>query len=317
MRAVKILFGAMGFIAAVAAVAADAPTVGTASIVAGPVSAIALDGKARSLQKNDAVYSGDRIVTGTGGYVRLGFLDGGSMVLRPNTDFAIESFRFQPGVVTPAAVDATPALQVGDQGGNVGNQAFFRLVRGGFRAISGLVGHVRRDEYLVRTPVATIGIRGTVFWSVACDAICAADSTVAGGTPAGETALGGTITSVDEGGVALTSISESVSNIGSGQFVLTTAKGTNVLLPGLPGFIGSENWLQAAQATAATPAPAAPSGAAPSALSRAVLSTAPTVGGLATAVLIGVVALSTDAEEGGTGNTGTRPGSSTAPTSTR
>ena len=184
MRAVKISLSIIGlqFFVLAGSVSAATPA-GTASLVAGSVSAIGLNGEARKLSRDDAVYSGDRILTGSGSYVRMGFVDGSSMMLRPNTEFAIESFRFSPDVVDTAvkvvppkadAPVAVPALQIADQG-SVGNQSFFRLVRGGFRAVSGLVGRINREEYLVRTPVATMGIRGTVFWSVFCDAVCAAD----------------------------------------------------------------------------------------------------------------------------------------------
>lgn len=302
MRSAKILLAVACFIAGSAASAADAPPAGTASIVAGTVSAVTANGVSRRLQKDYAVYSGDRILTGAASYVRLGFLDGSSMVLRPNTEFAIESFRYQPGVVEsvtaapPAAVSAnTPALQVANQGvASTGNQSFYRLVRGGFRAISGLVGKVRREEYAVRTPVATIGIRGTIFWSVYCDALCVADSTVQGSLPAGETALGGTISAVDQGSIALTSDAGQVATVESSQFMLTTASGSHVLLPGLPGFLAAEDWLKAAQAAAAKPAPPPESAA----LSSAALSTVPTAATLATAVLFGAVVLTTNDDDG-------------------
>lgn len=308
MRSARIFLGLVCLLAGSAASAADAPPAGTASIVAGTVSAVAANGVSRQLQKDYAVYAGDRILTGAASYVRLGFLDGSSMVLRPNTEFAIESFRYQAGVVESviavpaAAVSAnTPALQVADQGvASTGNQSFYRLVRGGFRAISGLVGKVHREEYAVRTPVATIGIRGTVFWSVYCDALCAADSTVQGSLPAGEAALGGTVSAVDQGSIVLTSDAGQVAAVESSQFMLTTASGSHVLLPGLPGFLAAEDWLKAAQAAAAKPAPPPESAA----LSSAALSTVPTTATLATAVLFGVVVLTTN-NDGGNGPTST------------
>jgi hypothetical protein len=35
------------------------------------------------------------------------------------------------------------------------------LVKGGFRAITGMIGHTNKDNYKIETPTATIGIRGT------------------------------------------------------------------------------------------------------------------------------------------------------------
>ena len=323
MRAFKFALGivCLHFFAATAN-AADAPLAGTASIVAGAVSARSVKGESRLLSKGDAVYSGDRILTGAAGYVRLGFLDGGAMVLRPNTEFAIEDFRFTLGnveppvqVVTPppaspVAKASTPApgLQIGQQG-EVGNRAFFRLVRGGLRAVSGLVGKINREEYGVRTPVATIGIRGTAFTTVFCDAVCAADATVQGSLPAGESALGGTISAVDQGSISVVSAAGNTATVNASQFMLTTASGLNISLPALPGFLSAESWLNAAQQGAAAPSAASPAAAATqgaattSSLASATLSTVPTVASLAAAVAATAAALALEAEDTSSGTT--------------
>ena len=325
MRAMK-LFTAVFAVAFAASSWAAAPVAGSASIVAGVVTAFALDGKSRQLAKDDAVYSGDRIVTGAASYVRLGLLDGGSMVLRPNTEFAIVDFKFQPGVVEPAvqlvppkpdapviATAITPTLQVAGQQ-RVGNSAFFRLVRGGFRAVSGLVGKVNREEYALSTPVATIGIRGTTFWSVVCDALCAADPTVAGALPAGQTALGGTISAVDQGEIVMVSNAGQTAAVKASQFVLTTASGVHVTLPGLPGFLSGEQWLTSIEQTAVVETPAPSAAAATSPLAQAALTTVPAYGTVGLTLLLGTVVLATDGEDGGdavstspsTGTTSTR-----------
>ena len=41
--------------------------------------------------------------------------------------------------------------------------AFFKLVKGGLRAVDGLIGQTTPQNYGVETPVATIGVRGTAF----------------------------------------------------------------------------------------------------------------------------------------------------------
>lgn len=323
MRAMKLFTAVLGVVWASTAWSA-APVAGSASIVAGAVTAFALDGKARTLAKDDAVYSGDRIVTGPASYVRIGLLDGGSMVLRPNTEFAIVDFRFQPGVVesavqlvppkpdTPVIATAlAPTLQVGGQQ-RVGNSAFFRLVRGGFRAVSGLVGKVNREEYAISTPVATMGIRGTTFWSVACDAVCAADPTVAGALPSGQTALGGTVSAVDQGEIVIVSNAGQTASVKASQFVLTTASGVHVTLPGLPGFLGGEQWLSTVESVVASEPVAAT--AAPTPLAQAALSTVPAYGTVGLTLLIGTVVLATDGEDGGD-TVNTSPTTST--TSTR
>lgn len=324
MRAFKFALGifCLPFLAATSS-AADAPLAGTASIVAGAVSALSVKGESRLLGKGDAVYSGDRILTGAAGYVRLGFLDGGSMVLRPNTEFAIEDFRFTPGNVEPPvqvvpppanpvakAATPVPALQIGQQG-EVGNRAFFRLVRGGLRAVSGLVGKINREEYGVRTAVATIGIRGTAFSTVFCDAVCAADATVQGSLPAGEAALGGTISAVEQGSISVASAAGNTATVNASQFMLTTASGLNISLPALPGFLANESWLNAAQQGAASSSAATPAAgsASTSALSSATLSTVPTVASLAAAVAATAAALALEADD-------TSSGTATSPSAT-
>ncbi len=321
MRAFKIALAVVLLQCSALSWAADVPVAGTASIVAGLVSAVAANGESRLLNKGDAVYSGDRIITGAASYARLGFLDGGSMVLRPNTEFAIVGFRFQPGVVEstlqvvqpkPATPEtaAAPALQIGSQSA-VGNQAFFRLVRGGFRAVSGLVGKINREEYAVVTPVATIGIRGTVYSSVFCDAACAADSMVQGQLPAGEAALGGTVSAVDQGSIVIVSNAGQTVTVNASQFMLTTAAGMHVSLPGMPGFLGSENWLKAAQQAASSSTPSAATGTS-SLLASSTLSTVPSVAGITAAIAATAAALVMDAEE----NTSTSTSSAGGPTST-
>src|SRR5690606_26622616 len=52
------------------------------------------------------------------------------------------------------------------------DNAFFRLLKGGFRAVTGLIGKNDRERFRVRTPVATIGIRGTDFEARLCDGDC-------------------------------------------------------------------------------------------------------------------------------------------------
>lgn len=52
--------------------------------------------------------------------------------------------------------------------------AIYSLLRGGFRTISGLVGKSRGDTYKLITPVATLGIRGTIYTAIYCQQNCSA-----------------------------------------------------------------------------------------------------------------------------------------------
>src|SRR5690606_19192386 len=62
---------------------------------------------------------------------------------------------------------ASPNVAAEEEG-----NALFRLLKGGFRAVTGLIGKENRDNYRVRTPVATIGIRGTDFEARFCQGDC-------------------------------------------------------------------------------------------------------------------------------------------------
>ncbi|MDH3589750.1 MAG: FecR family protein, partial [Gammaproteobacteria bacterium] len=117
------------------------------------------DGSRTALTKGSTVQSGDTIVTSANGRVQMRMDDGGLLALRPQTEFVIEEFSF------PAATGGAVA-SAGEP------RSFFALVKGGFRSITGAIGKADKADYRVRTPVATIGIRGTDYTAVYCDTGC-------------------------------------------------------------------------------------------------------------------------------------------------
>ncbi len=97
---------------------------------------------------------GDLLSTGGNSYATVKFADGGGITLRPNTQMKVEDFKFQ-------------------QEKPQEDSAFFRLVKGGLRAVTGLVGHRNGfQNYQVATPTATIGIRGTDWGALFCQDDC-------------------------------------------------------------------------------------------------------------------------------------------------
>lgn len=104
----------------------------------------------RQADKGDVVQAGDEIHTGKSGRAKWWMEDDAVYELANNTEFRIEEF------VTPKKKDATPGRWIA------------RLLKGGFRAVSGLVGKGSRDTYEVRTEVATMGIRGTTWAAFLC-----------------------------------------------------------------------------------------------------------------------------------------------------
>ena len=137
---------------------------GHISLLTGRATAATAEGSIRPLLQGGKVYSGETIATGPASYLNIVFSDGGRVLLRPNTRFQIENYRYP---ATTRGSRGQPAAAQAQQG-----NAFFRLLKGGFRAITGLIGKNNRENVSVRTPVATIGIRGTDFEVRMCAGDC-------------------------------------------------------------------------------------------------------------------------------------------------
>ena len=92
---------------------------------------------------------GDAVVTGADGHAQIRFSDEALVALKPGSEFRIEAYSY-----------------AGRADGS--ERAVFRLVRGGFRTLTGQIGQVNRDTYQVLTTQATIGIRGTHYQLEIC-----------------------------------------------------------------------------------------------------------------------------------------------------
>ena len=185
-------------------------------------------GTVRALAKGDGVQAGEIISSGTNSYVNLKFTDGSFILLRPNTRFVIEAYTLdaktaatvaaapspppastapvkKPAPPTRPAVAAVPSLPATAAPPSETSRAFFRLLRGGFRAVSGVIGKVNQNEYRISTPVATIGIRGTDYVVVICDAACARDPVLQEELPEGTAMEGGVVANVVDGAINVNS----------------------------------------------------------------------------------------------------------------
>ncbi|MBQ4799502.1 FecR domain-containing protein [Pseudoalteromonas sp. MMG006] len=96
----------------------------------------------RSLKRRDTVYGVDRITTGEKSKAQFSMSDGGLIALKENSVLNIANYDF----------DA-----VTQQG-----SASIELIKGGLRSISGVIKK-NGGSYNVKTPVGSIGIRGTHF----------------------------------------------------------------------------------------------------------------------------------------------------------
>jgi hypothetical protein len=109
----------------------------------GQVTGIDAGGRARALRKGSVLAAGDTVRTGQG-RAQIRFSDGGYTSLQPGTEFRIDDYHYD-------------RKDVGK------SRSFFSLLKGGLRTITGTIGHLRKKSYQLRTPVATIGIRGTEY----------------------------------------------------------------------------------------------------------------------------------------------------------
>jgi hypothetical protein len=113
-------------------------------------------GRILQLHAGSTVESGDQLHTGVDSYLQVRFTDWGVMSLRPRTDFVIDEYAYEQR-----------------EGG--AERAFFSLIAGGVRSITGLIGHRNRAQYRLRTMTTSIGIRGTHYSVLICNQDCKLD----------------------------------------------------------------------------------------------------------------------------------------------
>lgn len=102
-----------------------------------------------TLGKGDVLQEGDIIVTGNRARAQLLMIDGARISVRANSRFEIVTYSLDQ----PTASTITVAGAKG--------QVSLNLLKGGLRTITGAIGKADQSDYTIRTPVATLGIRGT------------------------------------------------------------------------------------------------------------------------------------------------------------
>jgi Ca2+-binding RTX toxin-like protein len=154
--------------------------IGIVSKLSGAATVRHADGTTAPLAVNSKIFAGDVIETGEGGAVGMIMADRSTFALGAKARMVMDSMVYDPN--NPQDSHST-----------------FSVVQGSFTFVSGEVAKAAPDAMTVRTPVMTIGIRGT--------------------TVAGFAAAEGsenTVTLLDQGG-------------GVGQIAITTAAGTTVM----------------------------------------------------------------------------------------
>jgi FecR-like protein len=165
---------------------------GSVALAQGSVTDTAKDGGSRQLKDGDNVYPGDSFVLGSESYLDLDLEDTGRILLRPNTSFQIQSYHYDADAHEPVDASGQPLIKPASA---QPENAFFKLIKGGLRAVDGVIGKTNPQNYGVETPVATIGVRGTAFDVRYCGDDCT-DEADAGGKPDN-----GLYTSVSDGTV--------------------------------------------------------------------------------------------------------------------
>lgn len=127
-----------------AGMAAAAQVAGTVTRLSGPLLAKKTDGTAKILALKSEVEQGDTLITEKNTYAQIKFIDNSEVTLRPGTTLTVENFAF-------------------DEGKPDGDSAAFNLLKGGLRSVTGLLGKRSKERFALKTPTATIGIRGTTF----------------------------------------------------------------------------------------------------------------------------------------------------------
>ena len=150
MKTYTLLF--LGVLLSTHALAGDV-AVGTVTHLSGTFSVQHSDGAAKVLSVKSDVKEGDLLVTEADTYARVKFVDGGEVVLRPNTQFKVEKYSF-------------------DEADEGNDGVLLGLLKGGLRAVTGLIGKRSRDKVTFSTNVATIGIRGTHWGMLLCQNDC-------------------------------------------------------------------------------------------------------------------------------------------------
>ncbi len=136
----------------VAALAAVPMLAGAASgeftFVTGDVSLTKANGQRITPAKGTPVDPGDRIATGANGMAQLTMVDNARLSLRPATLFQIDAY--------PQQRDSADG-------------AVLSLLKGTLRTFTGLLASTNRDKFVMKTRVATVGIRGSGNILYACE----------------------------------------------------------------------------------------------------------------------------------------------------
>lgn len=115
--------------------------VGSVAESSGSVVAVDKDKITRQLSKGSTVFLGDKVVTGEHGFVRLRMIDDAVLDLHCYSIMVIEAY----------SLDKTS------------HRSILNLLQGSLKKVTGKIGKMADDIYELKTPVASVGVRGTEY----------------------------------------------------------------------------------------------------------------------------------------------------------
>lgn len=156
---------------------------GEFTFVVGDVNLVKAGGQRSKPVRGTQVDAGDRVITGADGMVQMTMVDNARLSLRPKTEFVIEQYG---------------KTAQGEEGG------LLSLIKGTLRTFTGAIAQANQEKFVMKTRVATVGIRGSGNILYACEGE-ECDASVTGGQPA-QGAI--TVNHTIEGAHAVTNVIE-------------------------------------------------------------------------------------------------------------
>ncbi len=153
IRFASSLIGALCMFAAIRAANAEPVAVANITAIEGVISVQHADGECALLDLQAPLYEKDILTSEADSRARIEFADQSVVLLPPESSLSIEAYAYPP---------ENPAT------GNI----LLRLIKGGLRKITGLIGHAAPPQDQMQTPVASIGIRGTHYGLIYCQDNC-------------------------------------------------------------------------------------------------------------------------------------------------
>lgn len=129
-----------------------AEPVGKVLVVSGGVQAQGVGGTLRSLVNGSVVERGDTLITNADGNIQVRFVDDALLMVRPSSRIRIDDYRAEGNAL----------------------RSVMSLIAGSIRTLTGRITKTHRDAYIMDTPTATIGVRGTDYELRLCHGDCPA-----------------------------------------------------------------------------------------------------------------------------------------------